>query len=53
MLKQILTYLSGTDTHGLIISLANPPHQFSLMAYSDLDWASDSDDRRSTLRFCI
>jgi histone deacetylase 1/2 len=51
--KRILRYLNGTLHHGLRISpsLNGPP--FSLRAYSDSDWATDQDDRRSTSGSCI
>jgi histone deacetylase 1/2 len=51
--KRILRYLKGTLSHGLLLapSPANPP--FSLRAYSDADWATDQDDRRSTSGSCI
>ncbi|MCH87664.1 retrovirus-related Pol polyprotein from transposon TNT 1-94 [Trifolium medium] len=51
--KRILRYLNGTLHYGLCISpsLAGPP--FSLRAYSDADWATDQDDRRSTSGSCI
>ncbi|PNY18109.1 retrovirus-related Pol polyprotein from transposon TNT 1-94 [Trifolium pratense] len=51
--KRILRYLKGTLSHGLLLnpSSAGPP--FSLRAYSDADWATDHDDRRSTSGSCI
>ncbi|GAU19342.1 hypothetical protein TSUD_336290 [Trifolium subterraneum] len=51
--KRILRYLKGTLHYGLCISpsLTGPP--FSLRAYSDADWATDQDDRRSTSGSCI
>jgi histone deacetylase 1/2 len=51
--KRILRYLKGTMNHGLLLhpSASSPP--FSLRAYSDADWATDQDDRRSTSGSCI
>ncbi|PNX94499.1 retrovirus-related Pol polyprotein from transposon TNT 1-94, partial [Trifolium pratense] len=51
--KRILRYLKGTSSHGLLLhpSPTSPP--FSLRAYSDADWATDQDDRRSTSGSCI
>ncbi|CAN6563652.1 unnamed protein product [Malus baccata var. baccata] len=42
--KRILRYLSGTLDYGLHFK----PGQLHLQAYSDADWASDPNDRRST-----
>ncbi|CAJ2642451.1 unnamed protein product [Trifolium pratense] len=51
--KRILRYLKGTLNYGLLLqpSPSSPP--FSLRAYSDADWATDQDDRRSTSGSCI
>jgi histone deacetylase 1/2 len=51
--KRILRYLNGTISFGLCIqpALQGPP--FSLRAYSDADWATDQDDRRSISGSCI
>ncbi|KAK2411429.1 hypothetical protein QL285_046706 [Trifolium repens] len=51
--KKILRYLNGTISFGLCIqpALQGPP--FSLRAYSDADWATDQDDRRSISGSCI
>lgn len=53
VVKRILHYLSGTSTYGLLLMPADPAHIFTLRAYSDSDWASDPDDRRSTSGSCI
>ena len=53
VVKRILRYLSGTSTYGLLLMPADPAHIFTLRAYSDSDWASDPDDRRSTSGSCI
>ncbi|KAG8474566.1 hypothetical protein CXB51_031309 [Gossypium anomalum] len=47
--KRVLRYLSGTMEHGLLLS--NGPVQ--LVCYSDADWASLVEDRRSTTGYVI
>ena len=44
-MKRILRYLAGTSSHGLLIK-----HNSSstILAFSDADWGSDMDDRKST-----
>lgn len=52
--KRILRYLKGTLSYGLELKPAPSPSTcFNLVAYSDADWASDPDDRRSTSGYCI
>jgi histone deacetylase 1/2 len=51
--KRILRYLKGTISHGLLLSSSTTGPPFSLRAYSDADWATDHDDRRSTSGSCI
>lgn len=51
--KRILRYLSGTISHGLLLQPASTSFPLSLRAYSDSDWGSDPDDRRSTSGSCI
>lgn len=51
--KRILRYLCGTSHNGLLLQPASHDGKFSLRAYSDSDWASDPDDRRSTWGSCI
>ncbi|PNX93258.1 histone deacetylase, partial [Trifolium pratense] len=51
--KRILRYLQGTISHGLLLSPSSSSPPFSLRAYSDADWATDQDDRRSTSGSCI
>lgn len=53
LVKRILRYLSGTITHGLLLSHAHQLHQILVRVYSDSDWRSDSDDQRSTSNSCI
>lgn len=50
--KRILRYLKGTIGWGLVLqpTCIAPIH---LTAYSDADWGSDSDDRRSTSSACV
>lgn len=52
-IKCILCYLSNTVTHELLLTSAIHLPKFSLCAYSDFDWASDPDDRRSTSSSCV
>jgi histone deacetylase 1/2 len=51
--KRILWYLKGTIGHGLLFKPAATPSKFNLTAFSDADWASDPNDRRSTSAACI
>lgn len=48
--KRVLRYLAGTSTHGIFFSAAN---NLSLHAFSDSDWAGDSDDYVSTNSYII
>jgi len=48
--KRILRYLSRTQTHGLLLRSSTP---FSLLGFSDADWAMDLDDRKSTSGCCV
>lgn len=47
--KHILRYLRGTPTHGLTFQASA---DFTLSCFTDADWASCSDDRRSTSGYC-
>ncbi|XP_062080773.1 uncharacterized mitochondrial protein AtMg00810-like [Humulus lupulus] len=50
VVKRILRYLAGTLDYGIHLQR---PTQLVLEAFSDADWASDPDDRRSTTGFCV
>ncbi|RDX67549.1 putative mitochondrial protein, partial [Mucuna pruriens] len=45
--KRILRYLKGSIDYGLLLQPNSQPATYDLYAYSDADWASDVDDRRS------
>ena len=47
---RILRYLKGTLFHGLFYSAQSP---LVLRAFSDVDWAGDPTDRRSTTSYCF
>ena len=48
--KHLLRYLKGTLTHGLVLS---PSVHLSLEAFSDADWASFPDTRRSISGYVV
>ena len=48
--EQVLRYLRRSIDHGLHIQ---PASRFSLTSFSDADWVSFVDDRRSTSGFCV
>ncbi|KAL9300604.1 putative RNA-directed DNA polymerase [Arabidopsis thaliana] len=48
--KRVLRYLAGTPTHGIFISRNTP---LTLHAFSDSDWAGDSDDLVSTNAYVV
>ena len=50
--KRILRYIAGTVEFGLLIQ-RQPVSDLSLSGFSDADWASDCDDRKSTSGFCV
>uniref|UniRef100_A0A803QG52 Reverse transcriptase Ty1/copia-type domain-containing protein n=1 Tax=Cannabis sativa TaxID=3483 RepID=A0A803QG52_CANSA len=49
-IKKILRYLNGTLDYGLHMK---PSTSLTLTSFCDADWASDPDDRRSTLGLCV
>ena len=44
-MKRIMRYLKGTEDYGLYYK---KNEKFELRAYTDVDWASNIDDRKST-----
>ena len=50
VLKRILQYLKGSTSLGLILY---PSSSLDIQTYTDADWASCPDDRRSTTGYCI
>ncbi|CAL9235942.1 unnamed protein product [Arabidopsis halleri] len=48
--KWVLCYLSGTISHGIFLHASSPMH---LHAFSDADWAGDTNDYISTNRYII
>ncbi|XP_026432729.1 uncharacterized protein LOC113330081 [Papaver somniferum] len=50
LVKCILRYLKQTIDYGLFFK---PALNYSLNSYSDVDWARNLDDRRSTSGYCI
>ena len=50
VVKQILRYLKGTLSYGLQLHQAN---FLDLQGYTNADWASYTDDRRSTNGYCL
>ncbi|XP_040955153.1 uncharacterized mitochondrial protein AtMg00810-like [Gossypium hirsutum] len=48
--KRILRYLRGTLDYGLWFTVDK---SMNLTMYSDADWGSDADDRRSTSGYCL
>lgn len=48
--KRILRYLKGTLSYGMVLQRSA---LLSLVGFSDADWGSDPDDRRSITGYCI
>jgi len=48
--KRILWYLAGTTTQGLHLY---PSPSYSVVSFSDSDWATDLDDRKFISGYCI
>ena len=54
MVKRTLRYLKGTSDQGLLYRWGDVTDMSrALFAFSDSDWASDLDDRKSTTGYCI
>lgn len=51
LVKRILRYLEGSlNNCGLLFKR---PHDLSLVGFADADWASDPNDQKSTIGFCV
>ena len=50
LLKKIIKYISGTCDYGLFYSKES---NLSLAGFSNLDWANNADDRKSTTGRCF
>ncbi|KAL5820829.1 hypothetical protein ACOSQ3_022711 [Xanthoceras sorbifolium] len=51
--KRVLRYIKGTIDHGLFFAASSHSAQLVLEGFSDADWASNIDDRKSTSGWCI
>ena len=51
MVKHVMRYLKGTIENELVYRRSKAP--LELFAYSDSDWASSADDRKSTTGYCF
>ena len=49
-MKRVLRYLAGTSDYGILLRRGS---SLSLHAYSDADWAGDSDDLVSTNGYIV
>lgn len=48
--KRLLHYLKGTLSYGLFLAKS---FHLNLTAFNDADWASYTDDRKSTWAYCV
>lgn len=48
--KRVLRYVSGTKHLGILLQ---PSPDLDVVAYSDADWLSNVDDRRSVAAYCV
>lgn len=48
-------FINNVDliSHGLLLTPASSMHKLSLRSYSNLDWTSDPDEKRSTSGSCV
>ncbi|XP_025702988.1 secreted RxLR effector protein 161-like [Arachis hypogaea] len=51
--KLILRYLAGTINYGLRFHWFQRTNECRIYGFSDSDWGSDIDDRKSTNKFCV
>jgi hypothetical protein len=49
-MKRIIRYLQGTPNYGLLLRRST---SFDLVIYTDADWASCPDTRRSTSSYAV
>lgn len=50
LVKRILRYISGTLNYGLLFTKSD---NLDIVAFCDVDFGRDPDDRRSTIDFCV
>lgn len=49
-MKRVLRYLNGTKSFGLLFQRGT---DLSIFTYSDIDWVSNIDDRKSVAAYCV